>query len=117
LKLAAYNCTDVVPSKARPVYTAVEELSTCTNPWVASVPSDQAESTPSRVTKIKLAATGPLPGAVTGKGSGLIKLGAVLATIPVQTPLGTPPAPGTFAWGVAFGLPKATVLALLGLTV
>src|SRR5215831_8833604 len=65
LKFAAYNCTGAVVI-ARPLYTAVFELSTWTNACVASAPLAQADSTPSSVTKMKPAAAAAFPGAVTG---------------------------------------------------
>src|SRR2546429_6911700 len=81
--------------------------------WVASAPFAQAESTPSSVTKMKLAATAAFPGAVTGKVGGVVA-GAILATIPVHDPL-EPPTPGTVGCVVAFGVPKG--VAFVGVAV
>src|SRR5438105_10510714 len=80
LKLAAKICTAGVVTIARPLYTAVFELSAMTNAWVASAPLAQADSTPSSDTKMKLAATAALPGAVTGNVGGVVA-GAMFATM------------------------------------
>src|SRR5579871_1255401 len=77
---------------------------------------DQAESTPSSVTKMKLAVAGPLPLPLNWKLAGVVAVtpAAAVETMPVQLPLcGGPPAPGTRGWVVALGVPSAVVPVLL----
>src|SRR2546423_14837710 len=97
-----------VTVRANPLYAAELELSTRINAWVASAPFAHAERTPSSLTKIKLAATGDFPAAVTGKVGGVVA-GAIFATMPVHDPA-APPAPGTLGCVVAFGVPMGVAL-------
>src|ERR1041385_1856879 len=108
LKFAAYSCGVGVVTMARPLYTALLELSCSTKACVASAPPAQPERTPSSDTKMKLAATAALPGAVSGNVGGVVA-GAVFAMTPVHEPPVAPPALGIVGCVVGLGVPRTTV--------